>query len=60
MPRSEARKYKVSTSTEIIRRLPGFEFVLLPDTGHMLMLERHDQVSAGLRALVGRVRRGLA
>lgn len=47
-------------SREIIRHVPGAEFVLLEDTGHMLMLERYPEVNAALRDLVRRVRAGLA
>lgn len=46
-------------SHEIVRHLPGAELVLLPDTGHMLTLERHDEVTGHLRDLGRRVRRSL-
>lgn len=47
-------------SDEIVRRVPGAEFVLLPDTGHMLELERYEEVDRHLRDLLARVRRHLA
>ncbi len=43
-------------SDEIVRLAPHAEFILLPDTGHMLMLERYPEVNQGLRDLVGRIR----
>lgn len=47
-------------SVEIIRRMPQAEFELLPDTGHMLMLERYPEVNYALRELISRVRRNSA
>lgn len=47
-------------SEQIVERVPGAELVLLPATGHMLMLERYPEVNASLRALVGRVRDRIA
>ncbi|MDP3972843.1 MAG: alpha/beta hydrolase [Candidatus Nanopelagicales bacterium] len=43
-------------SHEIVRHAPHAELVLLPDTGHMLMLERWPEVNAHLIGLVERVR----
>ena len=43
-------------SREIAGLVPGAELVLLPDTGHMLMLERYPEVNSALRALVARAR----
>lgn len=48
-----------SHSEEIVRRLPHAELVLLPDTGHMLMLERYPEVNEHLRLLIARARRSL-
>jgi pimeloyl-ACP methyl ester carboxylesterase len=45
---------------EIVRLLPQAEYVVLPDSGHMLTIERADQVNDLLRALIARVRRNLA
>lgn len=45
---------------EIVRLLPQAEYVVLPDSGHMLTIERSDQVNDLLRALIARVRRNLA
>ncbi len=47
-------------SVEIVRRLPHAEFEVLPDTGHMLMLERYPEVNYALRDLISRVRRNSA
>jgi pimeloyl-ACP methyl ester carboxylesterase len=46
-------------STEIVRHVPGAEMVLIPDSGHMVMLEKYPEVNQHLRELVGRVRAGL-
>lgn len=43
-------------SEEIIRRVPHAQYVLLQDTGHMLILERHAEVNQAIRDLVARVR----
>jgi pimeloyl-ACP methyl ester carboxylesterase len=45
-----------SHSHEIVRRLPGAEFVVLQSAGHMLTLERHEEVDAHLLALLERAR----
>ncbi|MDQ1629198.1 MAG: hypothetical protein QOI54_2942 [Actinomycetota bacterium] len=45
-------------SRDIAARLPGAELVVMPDTGHMLMLEHHDVVTEHLRDFVGRALRG--
>lgn len=47
-------------SVEIVRRAPHAEFVLLPRTGHMLMLERYPEVDFHLRELLDRVEVRLA
>ncbi len=47
-------------SQEIVRYVPGAELVVLPGTGHMIMLERYPEVNQALRELAGRVRRNLA
>lgn len=43
-----------SHSREIVRRVPHAELVVLPATGHMLTLERHEEVDARLLALIDR------
>lgn len=43
-------------SREIVRHVPGAEFVVLPTTGHMIMSERYPQVNEHLRALTASVR----
>lgn len=47
-------------SDEIVRHVPGAELVIIPDSGHMVMLEKYPEVNQHLRELVGRVRRGIA
>ncbi len=47
-------------SEEIVRRVPGAEFVVVPDAGHMLTLEKHEVVDAHLLDLLERVRRDVA
>ena len=46
-------------SDEIIRRLPVAEHVVLPDAGHLVMLERPDEVNLHLDELLVRARRSL-
>ncbi|WP_018217007.1 alpha/beta fold hydrolase [Salinispora vitiensis] len=38
----------VAHSEEIVRRLPHAEFVKIPDSGHVVMLEHADEVNAAL------------
>ncbi|MEI6621807.1 MAG: alpha/beta hydrolase [Actinomycetes bacterium] len=54
------RMTPLAYSNEIVRRMPHSETVLLPDTGHMLMLERYAEVNQALTDLAARVRRALA
>jgi len=44
-------------STEIVERIPGAEFILVPDSGHMLPLEKYARVNEELLALVERAQR---
>jgi pimeloyl-ACP methyl ester carboxylesterase len=44
-------------SREIAEHVPGAELVILPDAGHMIMLEHYHVVTDLLRALVDRARR---
>jgi len=46
-----------SHSSAIVRKVPGAEFDVLPDTGHLIMLERYDEVNDRLRDLAARVSR---
>ena len=39
----------------IVERLPDAEYVVVPDAGHMVLLEKPDEVSAALSALLRRV-----
>ncbi|MBI1376939.1 MAG: alpha/beta fold hydrolase [Frankiales bacterium] len=47
-------------SDEIVRHVPGAELVVIPGSGHMVMLEKYPEVNQHLRELVSRVRTGLA
>jgi pimeloyl-ACP methyl ester carboxylesterase len=47
-------------SAEIVRHVPGAEYVIVADSGHMLTLEKHEEVDAHLVALLERVRRDIA
>ncbi|WBB55066.1 alpha/beta hydrolase [Verrucosispora sp. WMMD573] len=40
-------------SEEIVRRLPHAEFVRIPDSGHVVMLEHADEVNAALLRFLG-------
>ena len=44
-------------SVEIVESIPGAEFILVPDSGHMLPIEKHEIVSQALLALLDRARR---
>ena len=44
---------------EIVRHVPGAELVVIPDSGHMVMLEKYPEVNQHLRELVARVRTNL-
>lgn len=46
-------------SDEIVRRVPGAEYVVIPDSGHMLTLEKHQEVDEHLLTLLARVRRDI-
>ena len=46
-------------STEIVRHLPGAEHVLVADAGHLVMLERPDEVNLHLDTLLVRAARAL-
>ena len=46
-------------SEEIVRRLPGAEHVVIPDAGHLVMLERPHEVNLHVDALLVRARRAL-
>ncbi|MEV4710837.1 alpha/beta hydrolase [Micromonospora sp. NPDC049374] len=45
-------------SEEIVRRLPHAEFVRIPDSGHVVMLEHADEVNAALLGFLGTCGRG--
>lgn len=46
-------------SEDIVEQVPGAEFALLGDAGHMVMLERPMEVNELILGLIERVRRGL-
>jgi pimeloyl-ACP methyl ester carboxylesterase len=45
----------LSHSEEIVRRLPEAEFVMVPDSGHVVMLEHADEVNEALVAFLDRI-----
>jgi hypothetical protein len=47
-------------SLDMARRLPRSELEIMPDSGHMMILEHYPQVNHQLRRLVARVREELA
>ena len=47
-------------SEDIVRHVPGAEYVVIPDSGHMVTLEKPEVVDAHLRALLERVQRDVA
>jgi pimeloyl-ACP methyl ester carboxylesterase len=49
----------VDHSRAIAERLPGAELVVVPDAGHLVMLEHHEVVTRHLAALVERALRSL-
>jgi pimeloyl-ACP methyl ester carboxylesterase len=44
-------------SEEIMRHLPDAEFVTVPDSGHVVMLEHADEVNAALDEFLGKIGR---
>jgi pimeloyl-ACP methyl ester carboxylesterase len=44
-------------SEEIVRRLPGADQVLVPDAGHLVMLEHPDLVTEAIGDLLERAER---
>ncbi|RBY76364.1 alpha/beta hydrolase [Geodermatophilus sp. TF02-6] len=42
-------------SDAIVEGLPGAEYVVVPDAGHMVLLEKPEEVTAALSALIRRV-----
>jgi pimeloyl-ACP methyl ester carboxylesterase len=48
----------VEHGRELAEALPHVDYVEAADAGHMILLERHELVTARLRELVDRVRRG--
>ncbi|MEY2989947.1 MAG: hypothetical protein RLZZ163_863 [Actinomycetota bacterium] len=46
-------------SEEIVEAVPGAEFAVLADSGHMVMLERPREVNELLEGLIARVRRNV-
>ncbi len=47
-------------SEEIVRRVPSAEFVVIADSGHMVTLEKPDEVDAHLLELLERVQRDIS
>jgi pimeloyl-ACP methyl ester carboxylesterase len=44
-------------SRDIVRAVPGAELVVVPDAGHLLLLEHPEVVNRAIRELVERARR---
>jgi pimeloyl-ACP methyl ester carboxylesterase len=49
---NEDRMIPKEHSEAIVERLPEAEFVVVPDAGHMVLLEKHDEVTAALGRLL--------
>lgn len=47
-------------SVEIVRHIPGAELVIVPATGHMIIIERYHDVNRYLLELIDAVRRNIA
>ncbi len=47
-------------SDEIVKHVPGAEYVVIPEAGHMVTVERPELVNDALLALLDRVRRDIA
>lgn len=47
-------------SDEIVREVPGAEYVVVAEAGHMVTIEKHEEVDAALVGLLERVRRNIA
>jgi len=56
----EDRMTPAGHSLDMARRLPRSELEIMPDSGHMMILEHYPQVNHQLRLLVARVRQDLA
>jgi pimeloyl-ACP methyl ester carboxylesterase len=48
----EDRMIPKEHSEAIVERLPEADFVVVPDAGHMVLLEKHDEVTAALGRLL--------
>jgi pimeloyl-ACP methyl ester carboxylesterase len=53
------RLVPLENSAQIVEGIPGAEFVILPNAGHMLTLEHPDQVDDLLIELLDRVQRDI-
>jgi pimeloyl-ACP methyl ester carboxylesterase len=56
----EDRMTPAEHSLDMARRMPRSELEIMPDSGHMMILEHYEQVNHQLRRLVERVRADLA
>jgi pimeloyl-ACP methyl ester carboxylesterase len=48
----------VSHSEEILRKVPNAKFTVLPESGHMVLLERHADVNLRLRQMIALAKAG--
>lgn len=55
----EDRMTPAEHSLDMARRMPRSELEIMPDSGHMMILEHYEQVNHQLRGLVARVRADL-
>ena len=46
-------------SDAIVREVPGAEYIVVTDAGHMVTIEKHEEVDAALVTLLERVRRDI-
>lgn len=47
-------------SVDIVREIPGAQFAVIENGGHMALIEFHEEVNRLLAGLIGRVRRNIA
>lgn len=47
-------------SDAIVRQVPGAEYIVIDHAGHMVTIEKHEEVDAALLGLLARVRRDIA
>ena len=58
--RTSAKPSEAASTRAIVSQVPGAEYVVVEDSGHMVTLEKHEIVDAALLDLLDRVRRDIA